>query len=230
VTKTFRGSFAVGVSLAAVLLATPTPVAAYLIDPNDWYGNSAIADGNLTMCFEASSPVYDWRATIVAGGQKWSQAIQLTWTSTGACDAGDQSNIQVFWTRGSTLDYRCPSQPNDGRTPVWAWAQEVGGSGYYTRKIHFNEDCGAGAFYWRQSLLSSNGTQDVESLALHEYGHVLGLDHPPADGISQIMDNQGFGGKRCGLSQDDANGIRARYPGLTPTNTVFPTNMSCVTY
>lgn len=54
------------------------------------------------------------------------------------------------------------------------------------------------------------GAFDYETVALHEIGHLLGLDHEP--GISEaIMYPSISRGVTKGLNQDDINGIRALY-------------------
>lgn len=68
------------------------------------------------------------------------------------------------------------------------------------------------------------GTIDIQRVALHELGHVLGLDHPdqakPVQNVEAIMNSTI--GIRYELSDDDIAGAQALYgPPGTPTNDNF---------
>lgn len=71
---------------------------------------------------------------------------------------------------------------------------------------------------------------DVQSVALHEFGHALGLNHTPTSGAVMVASYQNGTDKRT-PAQDDINGIIAIYgasggggPTNTPTNTPTSTN------
>lgn len=65
-------------------------------------------------------------------------------------------------------------------------------------------------------------TFDIESVAIHEIGHMLGLGHSPI--VSSLMSPFGTRGAvhRRALAVDDRMGIREIYPS-TPTETTLPT-------
>lgn len=67
---------------------------------------------------------------------------------------------------------------------------------------HFDE-----AETW--SLTGSGGTFDLETVALHEIGHLLGLAHSSVAGSVMFPS---YGGVRRNLTQDDIDGIRRLYP------------------
>ncbi len=60
---------------------------------------------------------------------------------------------------------------------------------------------------------ASTGAYDVETVLLHENGHVAGLDH--SDDERAVM-YPSYGGPRCALAEDDAAAVRTLYPGDEP--------------
>lgn len=214
------------VASLAVGLALPQPTAAYEFN-GDWFTNSAIGDGNVTICFEAGTPVYTNRSTISLGVQYWNETVELTVTSTGGCDgSNDSSNIRIWWTDWGSGD-TCDGAGGVSDQIAWRWL-EFGG--YSSTDIHFNSDCD-GLFHWSVNLPVPNDRYDAQSVAAHESGHAYGLAHSN-NGNDNLMDAGGpngnvFWGVRCGLSDDDRDGFVARYPGLTPTGAGFPYDSYC---
>ena len=68
-------------------------------------------------------------------------------------------------------------------------------------KLHFDD-----AETWR--LQAAPGVFDVETVALHEIGHLLGLDHSTVPGAVMFPT---YSGARRALSADDIAGIRSLY-------------------
>jgi hypothetical protein len=70
------------------------------------------------------------------------------------------------------------------------------------------------------AIMFSNGQalNDFRRVLLHEFGHVLGLDHPDARGqdVAAIMNSHESDLDR--LQADDISGIRFLYPHSTPSN------------
>jgi hypothetical protein len=76
--------------------------------------------------------------------------------------------------------------------------------GAHAGELHFDE-----AETW--SLSGNAGTFDTETVALHEIGHLLGLDHSAVAGAVMAPS---YGGVRRALTQDDVDGVRRLYPFL----------------
>lgn len=101
----------------------------------------------------------------------------------------------------------------------------VGGTQRVEADIVFNT-----AFQWssyRGNLRSANGRDlwDIVRVALHELGHVLGLDHPDENGQSVEALMNSILGNRDSLTADDIAGAHSMYgapaAGIT-SNVVFP--------
>lgn len=76
--------------------------------------------------------------------------------------------------------------------------------GIHAGECHFDD-----AETW--SLTGTGGTFDTETVALHEIGHLLGLDHSSVVGSVMFPS---YGGVRRSLTQDDLDGVRQLYPFL----------------
>lgn len=119
----------------------------------------------------------------------------------------DNTNL-VFWVKGTTLvrDGRDSISGLRGYTFTWFLpsspqvireADIVLNGTQYSWFTDFNNTVSASAF--------------VESVALHEIGHLLGLDHAPAGAATMANGAPGIG-TQAGLSKDDIAGIRFLYP------------------
>ena len=77
-------------------------------------------------------------------------------------------------------------------------------------------------------VTSANGPYDIQRVALHELGHVLGLDHPDENGQSVTALMNSIIGDIDSLQPDDINGAQALYgaPASAPSITSQPANQT----
>jgi hypothetical protein len=134
------------------------------------------------------------------------QATEATWSSV--------SGSRFRMTYGGTTT-RCPSlscaDELDGFNDVgWERLQtNVLGVTYYATSADEADMTLNSGTSWSTGCSSSSGI-DLQTVVLHENGHVAGLAH--SNDASAIM-YPSYQGARCALGADDQAGIRALYPG-----------------
>lgn len=133
-------------------------------------------------------------------------------TSATRGNAGDGVN-HILWISGSWPDELGDESSVIGVTsPVW------GGRDGFTidADIQFNNV----GFSW--STTGTGGTVDAQSIATHEEGHFLGLDH--SSSTFAVMYATYDSGLKRTLTTDDQAGVCAIYPreGTTPPETTDP--------
>lgn len=136
-------------------------------------------------------------AAIQTAFQTWADAL----CGMRFVEVSGDTDFVSGWFTGEHGD----GSPFDGPGNVLAHAfypPSCGGS--FAGHMHFDE-----GENW--SLTGSGGTFDLETVALHEIGHLLGLAHS-ADPDSIMYPS--YTGVRRSLGQDDLNGIRRLYPYL----------------
>lgn len=203
--------FVVGLSALAIVASLAAPARAYVREESNWDPRALpvtyrINTGTIPSSLGSATGV----SAVEGGFASWAAPACTsfratdagTTTSTGSTRDGQNT---ILWVSGSW-----PSELGDVSsvigvtTPVWT----VGGY-FNDADIRFN-DVG---FRW--TTTGSGGSVDTQSIATHEQGHFLGLDHTPIS--SAIMYASYSSGLRRTLATDDQNGVCAIYPsGVTP--------------
>lgn len=151
----------------------------------------------LTYKFENYTPdlsSYDIKSAISRAFDLWSSVIPVSFKQ---LQGGDKSDITIKWVAGYHEDGY--SNTFDGPNGVLAHA-------FYPEdgRMHFDED-----EVWVVNKDSQIGW-DLFSVALHEIGHLIGLDH--SDKVESIMyAYMPTGIKFSGLYQDDISGAQYLY-------------------
>lgn len=153
------------------------------------------ADRSLRWFLQTGTPdLTDEAATVQRAFDTWAAQVPLTFTQVPAATNAD---FTVEWLTGDHGD----GSPFDGS----------GGAGFniYAHafypedgRIHFDE-----AESWAHS--HGSGNVDLESVALHEIGHALGLRH---SGLSDAVMYFAINSQRRTLHEADIRGIKSRYP------------------
>lgn len=161
----------------------------------------------------------------VSMGQAALEATQSTWSSVATSAAEIVSGGTT--NRCPSLVKECPGpQTFDGNNDV-GW-RKIGGCctlgvtwfGTATDEADMALNTN---FSWADDGVSDF---DVETVFLHENGHVLGLGHSPV--VGAVMEAT-YAGVRDTLHQDDEDGVTFLYPLGVTTTTAFPITTSSTT-
>jgi peptidoglycan hydrolase-like protein with peptidoglycan-binding domain len=135
------------------------------------------------------------------------QNALFSWTSSSAVsftEVGSGENLTLGFYSGDHGD----GSPFDGSSGVLAHAYYPA----YGGDIHFDD-----AETWSTS--AGSGKIHLETVALHEMGHSLGLGH---SGVSSAVMYAYYGGARTSLTDDDRAGIWSLYGAFSaPTSTAI---------
>jgi len=150
---------------------------------------------DLTWCISTYTPdlaPQTVRDTLTAAWNEWSRVSPLTFRFIDDCRLADLEVVFAARAHGDGEDF-------DGPDGVLAHA-------YFPRdgRIHFDED-----ELWTQATRSSGGgAKDLQTVALHEFGHALGLRH--SDVRDAVMYAY-YGGSLRDLREDDLRGVQSIY-------------------
>lgn len=200
------------VSIVAITLASAGGVRAYVTSGRSW------PSGSIVMHLQLGSG-----GTLSDGSTSWNDAVE-----------GQLAAWNTYLARSSFAVVRNSSSPiaSNNRVNNVFFSSTLYGTPFGANVLAITESLSSGdtqvecdvvfntAFSWDAyaGRLRSNSVVDIRRVALHEFGHVLGLLHPNDYGqsVSAIM-NASVGDLDT-LTADDAAGARAIYGGsITPT-------------
>ncbi len=216
--------------VAAGLASLPTLIAGYtFVTPvSQW------PDGNIVMQLQLGSN----SGTLLDGSTSWGAAIEPSMADWN----GQVSRVQFRVVRDSTAARASGNGLNNvffdsdvygdafGADTLAVTTRWYRGSARTEADMIFNTAKSWNSYRGNLRRSSSGGTlQDIRRVALHEFGHVLGLDHPDQAGqnVSAIMNHTIS--NLDSLTTDDINGARALYASSTTTTTTTTTTPTATT-
>jgi hypothetical protein len=177
----------------------------FVTQGNGWDG-PGLGIANLKYHFISGTPdVNGEEAEVLAALKTWGMYAQINFSSTAS--PNQDNSLDIFW---GTLEHGCgfPFNGSDGPLahafyPDDTHPEPIAGD------MHFNDD-----YLWK-----IGSDFDVYTVALHEAGHSLGLNH--SDDTSAIM-YAFYNEPVADLRQDDINGIRVLYASRNTPRTSSP--------
>ena len=197
--------------LAALMISAPDPMA-YVASGSVWSQPEASYYVNSTN-LDLSSAAAD--AAVRAGADVWHQqsaAFRFIY-------AGPSSQTTTTFDSTNLVVFRNASSGSAIATTYW-WSS---GSRIIDADIVFWD----GAFQFFAGSSGCSGGFFIEDIAVHEFGHALGLGHSASTSATMYPSTSSCNTALRSLDADDLAGVRALYPQAIPLP-LAPTNFRIV--
>ena len=151
-----------------------------------------------------------WRAGATTSARVWNTAAgrsMFSWSSSApAASCSQNGRNDVYWS-----DRRCGQAWGNTQAVTRSWETSSGHAA--ETDVFFNNQIDWGLYSGR--LRSPRN--EFQRVALHEFGHVLGLDHPDDYGQSRVAVMNSRSSDIDRLQFDDLDGLRFLYGGSSGT-------------
>lgn len=205
----------------ALCLGTAGSAHAYVRESSNWNPGSLPVGYYINQATIPSSLGTSGGIGAVEGGfATWASPTCTSWrasdlgNTTTMANTGDRRNV-ILWLTSWPAELGSVGSVIGVTTPVW-----TSGGYFIDADIQFNDQ----GFNWNTTGAGGGSYVDAQSIATHEEGHFLGLDHTPVG--SAIMYASYSGGLKRTLASDDQSGVCTIYPsgvaasdsGVTPVD------------
>lgn len=215
------------VTAAAAVVSGIAPAQAFVMDAKRWDAGTIamhlnldsttlarpLADGSTSWSAVAEQALNEWNATL--------SSVKFAAVPYSTAAVGKVNSVNnVIW--GNTVYGE-------------AWGKGVAGltitvtqSGSPGRRVESDVIFNSGISFdsYRGALGSSGNTLDFKRVALHEFGHVLGLDHPDGHGQSKSSVMNSYVSDIDRLTQDDVEGAQSAYGDSATPAAIAPSIVS----
>jgi hypothetical protein len=168
--------------------------------------------------FNAKWSTQTWQNAIISAAETWAQYANV--------------NFAVVADNGTPLGQGNYQQADPGMGDIRIGGYNIGSNylGMTYMPPPQNNYSAAGDLTFNDAQPFNVGkTYDLQTVALHEFGHALGLDHSTGNGTGPVM-YPTYSGLKKGLSADDIAGIQAIYGARQPdANNLGTPNNSFIT-
>ncbi len=186
----------------------------------DYYvGNHTMPNGGLPTGFTLAQV----EPVIQAAMATWSSVVQVSWNKIGDYTDGgamrfEPNSVDIYWHDGAGgapdgNPFDGAWNPSTGAGNIFAhgWAPEDIEDDILAGNIHFDV---AESWVTSGAVIGVNSaTIDLQSIMLHELGHVLGLDHENdlGQGLQAPVMQSFYWGEQRTLRADDIAGVQSLY-------------------
>jgi hypothetical protein len=153
---------------------------------------------SLFQSLNSDSKAPNWQNAIVQAAAVWQQVtgINLVQVADDGAPIGSGPDQQGDPNHG---DIRIAGAPDNSSTLAFAFAPPPINGGDLAGDIVFNTN---------QPWTTNGGTYDLETVAIHELGHALGLNH---SSLTSAVLYAYYNGSKHALTADDTSGIQSLY-------------------